>query len=315
MVVAPSRREIAVAGGPVSVFEAGTRNRGELSRLLCVHGADGSAANWVDLATALAGTTGLTAIDLPGFGHSPLAGRRPTMADYADLTAAAATAPELGFESPPILACNSMGAVVGVLAAARHPGLFSALVLVAPAVPRPGRSTIDPSFFSMLAPFLVPGLMGIEARRRHALPPDRRVAELLELCFAPGNAASPEAIAAMVEAARVRSRTDHVAGWTKAFRSMLWWLTRRGAFHAAADRIEIPVLVVEGEADSIIPASSIAACLERHPSWSHLALAGVGHVPQLEAPTAVADAIREFVGRPEAPRAARRSDRPAPHRE
>jgi pimeloyl-ACP methyl ester carboxylesterase len=282
------RRDVDFGAGPVSVLQ--TDGGHDAPPLLCVHGADGSAANWIDLGPAMGGRR-LVALDLPGFGCSPLAGRSASMAAYADLVASAAAAPAIGLGEPPVLVCNSMGAVAGVLAAARHPGAFSAVVLVAPALPRAGTSAIDPSFIPMLAPFLVPGLMGLEARRRHALPAERRVQELLDLCFAPGNCASPEAMAAMVEAARVRTRADQVAGWTKAFRSMLTWLVRRGAFHAEADRIEVPILVIEGAEDPIIPSSSIAACLERHPLWRHVALEGVGHVPQLEAPEAVAAAI------------------------
>ena len=60
----------------------------------------------------------------------------------------------------------------------------------------------------MLAPFLAPGLMSLEARRRHRLPPEQRVRELLDMCFAPGHRESPEAFAEMVDVARNRAVRD-----------------------------------------------------------------------------------------------------------
>ena len=85
--------------------------------MLCVHGADGSAANWIDLAPLLRAERDVLAIDLPGFGRTPVAGRRPSMAAYAELVGELAA----GAGGRSILVCNSMGAVVGVLAAARRP--------------------------------------------------------------------------------------------------------------------------------------------------------------------------------------------------
>ncbi len=281
------RIEVEAAGGPP--LSALRWSGGDGVSVLCVHGADGSAANWIDLAPLLGAERAVLAVDLPGFGRTPVVDRRPSMAAYADLIG------ELAGRAPggrSVLACNSMGAVVGVLAAARHPAAVAGLALIAPAVPRAGRAPIDPTMLPMLAPFLVPGLMSLEARRRHRLPPEQRTRELLDMCFAPGNRESPAAWAEMVDVARRRELRDQAAGWTKAFRSLVLWLIRRRAFHAEADRIRCPVTIADGAADPIIPSSSIAAAIERHPGWSRTSLEGVGHVPQLEDAHGTAAALR-----------------------
>ncbi len=281
------RRQIEL-GGPLALLEW---EGGDGSPLLCVHGADGSAANWIDLAPLLAPGRRVVALDLPGFGRSPLAGRSTSMTAYADLVGELIEG-ELGGRA--VVAGNSMGGVVTVLAAARHPGSVTGVALFAPALPRAGHLPLDPTFAAMLAPFYVPGVMGLEARRRGRLDPERRVRSLLEMCYAPGRRESAEAFAEMVAVARERQPADQVKGWTGAFRSLLVWLARRRAFHAQADRIAAPTLIIEGLEDPIIPHSSVEATLARHPSWRGVGLDGVGHVPQLEEPARCAQAVEDF---------------------
>src|SRR5436189_173693 len=47
--------------------------------MLLVHGLGGSHANWLSVGPVLAGRHRVLAVDLPGFGLSPAAGRRSTM--------------------------------------------------------------------------------------------------------------------------------------------------------------------------------------------------------------------------------------------
>ncbi|MGI8726232.1 MAG: alpha/beta fold hydrolase [Solirubrobacterales bacterium] len=276
-------------GGPLATLEW---SGGDGTPLLLIHGADGSAANWVDIAPLLPADRRVVAVDLPGFGRSPVAGRKPSMEAYGRLICELIER-ELGGRAA--IAGNSMGAVVAVLAASRAGEAVAATSLVAPAVPRAGSLPVDPTMVPMLAPFLVPGLAGLEARRRHGLPPERRVRQLLDMCYAPGGRESDEAFAEMIDVARNRERSDQVQGWSKAFRSLLWWLVRRGAWDREARQIRGPVQIIEGAADPIIPSRSITGAIERHPSWSLERLEGVGHVPQLEAPKRTAEALEKLL--------------------
>lgn len=69
------------------------------------------------------------------------------------------------------------------------------------------------------------------------------------------------------------------------------WMSRPAAFHRVAGRVLAPVHVVEGGADPVIPATSIARALGRHPQWTHTVLRAVGHVPQLEDPAGFVAAV------------------------
>lgn len=264
--------------GDVHVLDFG----GEGTPVVLVHGLDGSAANWFDVGPLLAADHRVVAPDLPGFGRTPLSGRVPTMEASADVVAAVVR--DLG-AGPATIMGNSMGGPVALQVAARHPDLVARVVLVAPALPRRAEGRVEWGFASsFVLPFLVPPLMRAEPARRHAKHPTRQVQDLLDLCVAPGVRASDAAFAEMVDVAAHRDREDHVEGWYRAARSLFGWLARPRAFHRLADDVVAPVHLVSGGRDPIIPSSSIAATLERHPTWTHEEMPHVGHVPPLEDP-------------------------------
>lgn len=286
--------------GPVHVLDFGGTARDDVATIVLVHGLDGSAANWWDVGPTLAGQVRTFALDLPGFGRTPLAGRKVTMAAFADQAIAVARA-HTGTDGPFHLVGSSMGGAVVLLAAARHPDLVARVSLVAPAVPRAGSGPIAWSFLPWVLPFWL-GIGSAESRRRMSLDPDRRVRGLLRLCYAPGSTTSPEALAEMVEVAAERDRRDAVRAWTGAARDLFTWLLRRGRFHRMAARITAPVHFIEGAADPIIPASSALDAVQRH-GWQHTRLAGVGHAPMLESPEPTLRAILDGTAADGNPRA------------
>ena len=98
--------------GPVFVADFG----GEGEPIVCVHGLGGSHVNWVPAAAGLAELGAVSAIDLPGFGLTPPAGRSTTVeANRRILDRYLRT---LG--RPVTLIGNSMG---GAIAVRRLPGL------------------------------------------------------------------------------------------------------------------------------------------------------------------------------------------------
>src|ERR1035441_7605765 len=117
--------------GPIYVADFG----GDGPVMLLVHGLGGAHLNWMAIAPQMALHHRVYALDLPGFGRSPLAGRRSTIAANVDLLTRAITRLSRG---PIVLMGNSMGGLLSMGVAARQPSLIDALVLVDPAVPAPG---------------------------------------------------------------------------------------------------------------------------------------------------------------------------------
>jgi pimeloyl-ACP methyl ester carboxylesterase len=68
-------------------------------------------------------------------------------------------------------------------------------------------------------------------------------------------------------------------------------LSRGLAYRRAIRSIRVPALLIHGERDRLVPLAASRAIARRHPSWPLVTLPDVGHVPQLEAPGATAEAI------------------------
>src|SRR5690349_11337264 len=122
-----------VGGRRVRLLRAPGARAGASSPQLLVHGLGGSSVTWVEVIEGLAQHGPVVALDLPGFGRTPISSDDPlTMAGYVDLVLSVAD--ELEWESF-TLHGNSMGGLIGTLLAAAHPERVDRLVLVSPALP------------------------------------------------------------------------------------------------------------------------------------------------------------------------------------
>ena len=61
--------------------------------------------------------------------------------------------------------------------------------------------------------------------------------------------------------------------------------------------VRVPVLLIGGQADRLVPAASLREAAARNPRWETAILPGVGHTPQLEVPDNVIDTLRDWLGR------------------
>jgi pimeloyl-ACP methyl ester carboxylesterase len=259
-----------------------------------VHGLAGSSTNWTGLAGLLSDKAEGLAVDLPGSGRSD-----PALdADYsmnAHVTVLAEVLREVASE-PVHLVGNSLGGVISTYLAARHPELIRSLTLISPAVPDL-RMTRDRGADYRLAALLAPAVRNWVEPKLGAIQPRQRVAGLVALCFGDGS---------VVSAADRKAAEDEIAWrrtlpWThRAALAELNGLMRSylaaGArsYWGAARRVKVPTLVIWGTRDRLVDARlarRTAAAFERS---SLLMLAGVGHVPQMEAPEPTARAIRQF---------------------
>jgi pimeloyl-ACP methyl ester carboxylesterase len=97
-----------------------------------VHGLGGSHLNWLQVAPGLAGLGRVFALDLPGFGWSPRAGRRSGVMDERRVVSGFIKRFATGRA---VICGNSMGGVIAILQAAVEPASVDGLVLTSSALP------------------------------------------------------------------------------------------------------------------------------------------------------------------------------------
>lgn len=262
-----------------------------------VHGLGGSHLNWVHVASALARRGRVFALDLPGFGLST-AGRRP-----AGVTANAAVLDRFVREiagSPAVLIGNSMGGMISLLAAAAHPESVSGLVLIDASLPvprhRPDRQVAG-QFLLYAVPFFGERYMALTARR---LTDRQLVQRVVDLCFADPSRAAEDLLAASAALLAERRRLPpQDAAFLQAARSLLRVLARPRRYQALMKGLDVPVLLIHGDRDRLVPVAAARAALAANPRWDSAILEGVGHTPQLEDPDAVVEHIDAWLDRHE----------------
>ena len=271
--------------GPVHYLDFG----GGGPPLVCIHGLSGSALNWMAVGPALAERHRVLALDLRGFGRTPL-GSGTRLRDNRRLLERFLHDVVGG---PAVVVGNSMGGLVAVLQAAARPEAVSSLVLVDPALPWRGHRPFDLSlwsfFGSLLPPILGEATLAWSGRRLGA---ERVVHGVLEACSADASRIPPDLVRALVEQEAERFASPRsFRALAQASRSLLWALGRRGLMRTYA-RVSAPALVLHGEKDRLVPAGYSVA-IGRRFGWRVEVLPGVGHVPMMEVP---ADFTRVTLG-------------------
>ena len=248
---------------------------------LLIHGLGGHHLNWMRLAPLLAERARVIAFDLRGFGRTPLGPHRTTIAHNVAL-AERVIAEVVG--EPPILAGNSTGGVISILASARARGL----VLVDAALPG-GTFKVEPVVAASFAATLTPLVADAVTRYRTRNGLERVALETLKLCTVDVRRVPDEVVQAHMAMARERE----LMAWTQlAFkqltRSLIPTLLRRTSFLRAVRAVRVPTLMLHGVRDRLVPIAAARAIAQVRPDWEFVQLSDLGHAPQLEDPEAVA---------------------------
>ncbi len=279
-----------VRGRPVRILRAGSRRRGAAARpQLLVHGLGGSSVTWIAVIEGLAEHGPVVAVDLPGFGRTPIEDEdRLTMRGYVDFLLDVVDA--LGWDCF-TLHGNSMGGLLGTLLAAAHPHRVERLVLVSPAVPPrsplgfllPSRATIDgmvPIAISSLTAALlgVVGLAGpaLDARRNRAL---------LKLIFSDPDGVDPAVLDVMAaDFAEDIEGVDRRRALLAAICSITRLWVNPGSVWRPVRRIQAPTLLLGGTQDALVPARVLRAVLVARPDWQGHVIDDRRHALMLEDP-------------------------------
>ncbi len=263
-----------------------------------IHGLGGSHLNWVQVAPGLAGLGRVLAIDLPGFGTSPRAGRGSRLMDERRVLSRLIQ--ELG--SGHLIVCgNSMGGAIGILQAAVEPSTVAGLVLTSSVMPWVRGGFPHPA---VMAAFALYDLAGAGERliraRMQRMSPEHVVRLGYRMVAVDPDAIPDDIVQLSVELVRERQHDpDAPDAFLEAARSMLRLGKRPDLIDRAMGGVRCPVLVLHGRRDRFVPAAFAEAALREHPAWRGRIFPDLGHAPQMEAPgrwlTEVADWYAELV--------------------
>lgn len=271
----PHVHRVSLPGAEVNYAEIG-----EGEPIVFVHGLSGCWQNWLENLPHFARGHRAIALDLPGFGASPMPSWPIEIPAYGQLLHDFCE--KLGVERATLVG-NSMGGIVAVEAVTAAPGRFDRLALVSSAgilntwSPEE-RATVTAWAWKRFGSYYYDGARFIVSR-----PRARRAV------FAPFFR-YPERLGEELLLEQILGGMQRADGFEQALRATLR--------HDVRDRlgeIEIPTLVVGGLSDRVIP---VAAAISYHRRIPHSRLEifeRTGHLPQLERPLRFNAILDEFL--------------------
>lgn len=278
-------------GGPVHVVDHG----GDGPPMVLVHGLGGSLVDWRDVAPALSRTHHVWALDLIGFGRTPLAGRRATIGDNIRLVDAFID--QVSGGRPVVLVGNSMGGLISIVEAAKRRSKVAGLILVDPALPRSsgGRLTsmIGLSFLMISTPGL--GHLVVD-RRARLVGAERIVDQTLRLCAVDAGRIDPATRQAHIDLTLWRAEQDKpYRAFIEASRSLVRWLWNADAMEHFIRRVSAPTLLIHGDRDRVVEIDAARKAAAMRPDWTFRIVHDTGHIPQMERPGQFLEMVSEWL--------------------
>jgi pimeloyl-ACP methyl ester carboxylesterase len=252
---------------------------GEGEPILFVHGLAGCWRNWLENLPYFSRSHRAIALDLPGFGDSPMPSWGIGMAAYGRLVHDFCD--KLGVERLAAIVGNSMGGFVSTEAVIEEPSRFDRLVLVSAAgisfaEAEGRRAEAAVRTFEATVPFFA-------GAREHWVRRPRARKLAFGRVFRYPNRVRPELLAEQIHPS-VRA-----PGFGDATRAIGGYDTRH-----RLPEIEIPTLVVWGMNDQIVPPEA-AIGYHRYIEHSRLEIfERTGHVPQMERPERFNRLVEDF---------------------
>ncbi len=272
------QRWVSVDGQPLNTIELG-----QGPALLFVHGLSGCWANWLEQLPVFAEDHRVVAVDLPGFGHSPMPAEEISMSGYARLLDRLCE--QLGIDAAAVVG-NSMGGLIAAELAIAFPQRVERLVLVSAAGvstygdPRTARAV--PALRRLERIMLASG--GWFAAKSDAVaryPRLRRAALSIV-------AAHPDRLPAALAAEQLRGAGK--PGFVQALAAIIDYNLRE-----RFPEIACPTLIVWGAEDRLIGLRDADVFEELIPDSRKVVFADTGHMSMLERPAAFNALLRDYI--------------------
>ncbi|HEX8206397.1 MAG TPA: alpha/beta fold hydrolase [Solirubrobacteraceae bacterium] len=267
-------------GVETEIGEISTMQAGSGSPVVLLHGLGATKASFLPTLAALADHHRVIAIDLPGFGDSAKPLNAPYHAPFF-ARSVVGLLDALGLERADVVG-NSMGGRIAIEMGLRHPDRARRLALLAPSL-----AWLRDRPWAPLLRLIPPQLGAIQ-------PAPRPIVEGIVRRLVPGGAEGWSA-AGVDEFLRSYLTPNGRAAFYAAARNIyLEEPHGEKGFWTRLPRLEVPSLFVWGRHDQLVPLRFADHVREALPKARHLEL-NCGHVPQLERPQVVHDALRRFL--------------------
>jgi pimeloyl-ACP methyl ester carboxylesterase len=268
--------QVEVDGTPVNYVDIG---EGELEPIVFVHGLGGQWQNWLENIPRAALERRVIAVDLPGFGRTPMPRERVTISGFGRCVDALCENLSLGRVD---MVGNSMGGYVAAEVAIQFPERIDQLILVSAA----GITSADIARRPIYTAGRIATAMvsyGAARHRQIASRPKSRHMALALVARYPSLLRADLAFEGFFKGAGK-------PGFDDALRACLEY-----DFRDRLPEIRQPTLIVWGEKDSIIPVKDAAEFERLIPDSRKVVMRDTGHIPMAERPGTFNDLMMEFL--------------------
>ncbi len=275
------RGRVTVNGFALSYLERPPAVASRAAPLLLLHGLIATGETFSSLLEELPDDRRVVALDLPGAGFS----ERSLASDvsFAGIAQLVSGFAEQAGLHRPVLLGHSHGGACALRLAVSRPELLRALILLAPAHPWSGHERAIVAFYlsgvgrrvARLMPY-VPAWLHWQAFKGMSGPNGKRDRSVLELYRQSG---------------KVPGTVDHTLRLLSSWEADMAALQR----DLTQNPIELPVLLLWGDHDRIVPEHTAAQLEEHFTNFHHVTLPGIGHLPNEEAAAFCGQHIRSWL--------------------
>ncbi len=247
--------------------------RGDGPVVVLLHGFPLNRTLWSSQLEELSAGYRVITPDLRGFGESVASIRAGSLEDLADDVIE--TLDQLQINAAIALGGLSMGGYVALAIAERYPERLRGLILLN------SRAVAD-----------TPEIVEKRKASANQIESDQSTSSLIGMAkqlIAPTNQKRPE----LVERVASMIRSTTAIGAANAQRAMAMRPDRR----ALLEKLPVPILVVAGDSDPIVPIEESQAMAAAAPDGMLIEVTNAGHLVPIEAPAATSAALRDFLGR------------------
>jgi pimeloyl-ACP methyl ester carboxylesterase len=269
-------RQVEIDGTRVNYVELGS---GPRMAIVFVHGLSGSWQNWLENIPHFARERRVLALDLPGFGHSPMPEWEISIESYGRLLHRFCDALAVGDCA---VIGNSMGGFISAEAASARPDRFEKLVLVSAAGVSSVRLRRQPAeTVARMATAAAPLLLKLQERGLRR--PRVRWATFKGLFQ------HPEALRRELLLETFQNGAGR-PGFLPAVEGLLGY----DILDQLAE-VDVPTLIVWGRNDRVVPPQDAAGFAQRLNNSRTVIFDDTGHLPQLERPTRFNRVLETFL--------------------